>query len=83
VGLLCTGLLFDVAALGLDAAALASEGWTRKEKWLIWEVRGEEGHAAMAMKHHSRSARWSGALWVILPVAHGGGDVLRLIVNIV
>jgi hypothetical protein len=34
----------------------------------------------VAMKNHSRSARWAGALRVILPVAHGGGDALRLMI---
>jgi hypothetical protein len=44
------------------------------------EVRGEEGARGVAMKNHSRSARWAGALRVILPVAHGGGDALRLMI---
>jgi hypothetical protein len=47
------------------------------------EVRGEEGRGALAMKHHSHSARGAGVLRVILPVAHGGADALRLIRDIV
>jgi hypothetical protein len=41
---------------------------------------GRRGRAWGGYEEHSRSARWAGALRVILPVAHGGGDALRLMI---
>jgi hypothetical protein len=65
-GLLCAGLLFDVAALGLDAAALARVGrggarlgWTRRLSREVVDL-GRRGAWGLAMKHNSRSARGAG-----------------------